>query len=206
MATPGRIFVGAAAHPLRALRALAGDPRGLRRGGRTLLAVGGLYALISAGLAAAGALPPTPALLALSPDNYYFQQALFLLPVLFSAWLTAGGTAYLLTRRGQGSFESLLAALAPALALPLAFLGLFAAALGVFLSLGGRQKDLMDLTAAPGIAQTVVVGYPLLAAAWALVLCVLAVRSARRVGRLRALGAGLAAGAVLLAFIAVFIR
>lgn len=204
--TIGRVFTEAAAHPGRAMRALAAEPRGLRSGARVLLAAGALYALISISLAAAGALPAAPPLLALAPENYYLLQALFILPVLFLAWLAAGGTAYLLSRRGQGSYESLLAALAPALALPLLLPGFFAAALAIFLALGGRQKDIMDLTASPGVEQAVAMGYPVLAAVWLLGLAVIAVRSARRTGRLRAAAAGLAAGAVILAVFVVFVR
>jgi hypothetical protein len=204
--TIGRIFTESAVHPGRALRALASEQKGLRSGARALFAAGGLYALISIGLAAAGALPSAPPLLALAPENYYLLQAIFLLPVLFLAWLAAGGTAYLLSRRGQGSFESLLAALAPALALPLLVPGFFAAALAVFLGMGGRQKDIMDLTASPGVEQVVAMGYPILAAAWLLLLAMIAVRSARRIGRLRAAAAGLAAGVVMLAVFVVFVR
>lgn len=204
--TLGRILTEAAAHPGRAMRALAAEPRGLRSGARALLAIGALYAMISLGLAAAGALPAVPPLLALASENYYILQALFILPVLLLSWLAAGGTAYLLSRRGQGSYESLLAALAPALALPLLLPGFFAAALAVFLALGGRQKDIMDLTAAPGIEQVVAMGYPILAAVWLVLLTIIAVRSARRIGRLRAAAAGLAAGLVMLSVLALFVR
>ncbi len=204
--TIGRVLTEAAAHPGRAMRALAAEPRGLRSGVRVLLAAGALYALISLGLAAAGAIPSVPPLLALASENYYLLQALFVLPALLLAWLAAGGTACLLSRRGQGSYESLLAALAPALALPLLVPGFFAAALAVFLALGGRQKDIMDLTAAPGLEQVVAMGYPVLAAAWLLALTMIAVRSARRIGRLRAAAAGLAAGLVMLSVLAVFVR
>lgn len=204
--TLGRIFTEAAAHPGKAMRALAAEPRGLRSGARAVLVAGGLYALISIGLAAAGALPAAPPLLDLASENYYLLQALFVLPVLLLAWLAAGGTAYLLSRGGQGSYESLLAAMAPALALPLLVPGFFAAALAVFLALGGRQKDIMDLTAAPGIEQAVAMGYPILAAAWLLLMTMMAVRSARRIGRLRAAAVGLAAGLVVLSFLAVFVR
>ncbi|MDD8025851.1 MAG: YIP1 family protein [Acidobacteriota bacterium] len=202
-----KTIVKAAAQPGRTLRALAAEPGGLASGAKTLLAAGGLYALISVGLAAAGALPPVPPLLILSPENYYLLQALFVLPVLFLAWLAAGGTAFILSRRrGQGSFEGLLAALAPAMAVPLTVIGLAAAALAVFLATGGRQKDLMDLTAWPGIEQAIAFGLPLLAAAWMIVLFIVAVRSARRIGRIRAAAIGLTTGCVALGFFLVFIR
>jgi hypothetical protein len=205
--TAAATIIGTMARPGRTFRTLAAEPRGLASGARALLFVGALYALTSAALAAAGALVTAPPLLAFSPDNYYILQAFFALPVLFLAWLAAGGVAYLLSRRrGQGSFEGLLAALAPALAVPLTVLWFFAAALAVFLALGGSQEEIMALTAKPGIEQAVAVGYPVLAAAWLVVLCGRAVRSARRVGRIRAAGAGLAAGLVFLGFLIVFIR
>ena len=77
---------------------------------------------------------------------------------------------------------------------------LFAAALAVFLALGGRQKDLMDLTAAPGIEQAVAVGFRSWPRLGCLSCAMLAVRSARRVGRIRAAGTGLTAGFVFLCF------
>ncbi len=204
--TPGRIFIGAAAHPGRTLRALAAEPHGLRSGARALFAAGGLYALISLALAATGALPAVPPLLAVAPENYYLLQAVFLLPALFLTWLAVGGMAWVLGRRGEGSWDGLLAALAAAMALPLLVPGFFAAALALFLALGGRQKDIMDLTASPGLEQTVALGGPLLTAAWFLVLAMFAVRAGRKTGRLRAVAVGLAAGLAGLALMAVFLR
>ncbi|MCX6561307.1 MAG: YIP1 family protein [Candidatus Aminicenantes bacterium] len=205
--TTGAMIIGIAARPGRTFRTLATEPRGLASGARTLLAVGALYALTSAGLAAAGALITAPPCLVFSPDNYYALQAFFALPVFFLAWLAAAGAAYLLSRRrSQGTFEGMLAVLAPALAVPLIVIWFFAAALAVFLALGGSQEEIMALTTGPGIEQAVAFGYPILAAAWLIVLSVLAVRSARRVGWIRAAGAGLAAGFIFLGFLIVFIR
>ncbi len=82
----------------------------------------------------------------------------------------------------------------------------FASALAVFLAMGGKQEEIMDLTAAPGLEQTVAMGFPILAAAWLLFLTIKAVRAARKVGWARAFGAGLAASLVLLGCLAVFLR
>lgn len=205
--TTGAMIIGIAARPGPTFRILAAEPHGLASGARTLLVVGALYALTSAGLAAAGALITAPPLLAFSPENYYLLQAAFALPVFFLAWLASGGVAYLLCRRrGRGTFKGMLAVLAPALAVPLIVIWFFAAALAVFLALGGSQQEIMALTTEPGIEQVLAFGYPILASAWLIVLSVLAVRSARRVGWIRAVAAGLAAGFVFLGFLIVFIR
>ncbi len=205
--TTAKTIVGASARPGRTFKTLATEAAGLASGLRVLLIIGGLYALTSAALAAAGALVAAPPLLVLSPENYYILQAVFIVPVLLLAWLAAGGTAYLLTRRrGQGTYEGLLAALAPALALPLIVIWFLASALAVFLAMGGKQEEIMDLTAVPGIEQTVAMGFPILAAAWLFFLTVKAVRAARKVGWARAFGAGLAASLVLLGCLAVFLR
>jgi hypothetical protein len=205
--TAAKTIVGTCARPGRTFKALATEAAGPASGLRVLLIIGGLYALTSAALAAAGALVAVPPLLVLSPENYYLLQAVFIVPVLLLAWLAAGGTAFLLTRRrGQGTYEGLLAALAPALAVPLLVVWFFASALAVFLAMGGKQEEIMDLTASPGIEQAVAMGFPILAAAWLVFLTVKAVRAARKVGWARACAAGLAASLVLLGGLAVFLR
>lgn len=205
--TAVRTIVGAASRPGRTFRALAAEAGGMGSGLRVLLITGGLYALTSVGLAAAGALIWAPPLIGLSPENYYLLQAAFALPVLLAAWLAAGGTAYLLTRRrGRGTFKGLLAALAPSLAVPLLVVWFFASALAVFLALGGKQEELMDLTAGPGVEQAVAVGFPVLAAAWLVFLTIKAVRASRKLGWSPAFGAGLVTSLVLLGFLIAFLR
>ncbi len=82
--TAVKTIIGASARPGRTFKTLAAEAAGLASGLRVLLIIGGLYALTSAALAAAGALVAAPPLLVLSPENYYILQAAFIVPVLLA--------------------------------------------------------------------------------------------------------------------------
>ena len=201
------VIGGTILHPGRTFKAIASGPRPLSAGLKAVLTAGILCALAAAGLAVSGALVTAPAVLKLAPENYYFWEMLFALPVCVLAWLAAGFAGGLAGRgRGSGSFKGYLAALGPALALPTLLAWIPQAVLAVLLLFGRRQAEVMEWTAHPGIVQTVGLGCQLLTVVWMIFLAAAAARSARGLGPARSAAAGFLTAAVFLAVLIVFIR
>ena len=201
------VIGGTIIHPARTFRTVSSGSRPLSSGLRAVLTGGVLYALAAAGLAVSGALVTAPAVLPLAPENYYFWEMIFALPVFVLAWLVAGfagGLAGL--GRSSGSFKGYLAALGPALAIPTLLAWIPQAVLAVLLLLGRRQAEVMEWTAHPGIVQTVGLGCQLLTVVWMIFLAAAAARSARGLGPARSAAAGFLTAAVFLAILVVFIR
>jgi hypothetical protein len=198
---------GTIIHPGRTFKAVSTGPRPLSTGLKAVLAAGAFYALAAAGLAVAGALVTAPPVLKLVPENYYFWEMFFALPVFLLAWLAAGFAGGLAGRgRATGSLKGYLSALGPALAVPAFLAWIPQAVLAALLLLGRQQAEVMEWTARPGIVQTVGLGCQLLAVAWMVCLAAAAARSARGLGPARSAAAGLLAAAVFLAAVIVFIR
>jgi hypothetical protein len=198
---------GTIIHPGRTFKALSSGPRPLFSGLKVVLAGGFLYALAAAGLAVSGALVTAPAVLPLAPENYYFWEMIFALPVFVLAWLAAGlagGLGGL--GRASGSFKGYLAALGPALVVPTLLAWIPQAVLAVLLLLGRRQDEVMEWTAHPGIIQTAGLACQILAVVWMVFLNAAAARSGRGLGPVRSAGVGFLTTAVFLAALAVFIR
>lgn len=146
-------YLGAAAIvPGRAFRRLDKEPKKFVKGLRVMIFIGILYTISAAGLAAAGALLPAPALIPLPPQNYYFYEMFFTLPTFVAAWLIAAGLGTLasLVVGGRGSFKAGAAAWAFAFAVPAFLMWLPHAAFSGFLTLGMSQKEFMSYTADPG--------------------------------------------------------
>jgi hypothetical protein len=203
----GHAIGGTIIHPGRTFAAVSSGPRPSAAGLKALLAVGALYALTAAGLAVCGALVTAPAVLKLVPENYYFWEMIFALPVFVLAWLAAGFSAGLVSLgKGAGSFKGFLSALGLALSVPTLLAWIPQAVLAVLLLLGRKQEEVMEWTAHPGIVQTAGLLCLLLAAAWMFVLAASAARSARGLGPLRAAAVGLVATLIFLAGLLVFIR
>jgi hypothetical protein len=203
----GRAIGGTIIHPGRTFQAVSSGPRPLAAGLKTLLAAGALHALTAAGLAVSGALVTAPPVLKIVPENYYFWEMIFALPVFVLAWLAAALAAGLVSQgKGKGSFKGLMSSLGLALAVPTLLAWIPQAVLAVLLLLGRRQEDVMEWTAHPGIVQTIGLGCPLLAVVWMFVLAATAGRSARGLGPARSAAAGLVAAFVFLAALLVFIR
>jgi hypothetical protein len=203
----GAAIGGTIIHPGRTFKAVSASPRPLSIGLKAVPAVGALTALTAAGLAVSGALVTAPAVLALAPENYYFWEMIFALPVFVLAWLAAGfagGLAGL--GRASGSFKGYLSSLGLALAVPTLLALIPQAVLAVLLLLGRKQGEVMEWTAHPGVVQTVGLACPLLAAAWMFRLTAAAARSARGLDPARAAAVGLLTTTVFLAALIVFIR
>jgi hypothetical protein len=193
--------------PARAFQSLSTGPRPLSKGAKAMALVGVLYALTATGLAAGGALVMIPTFLNVLPENYYFWEIFFALPVFFAAWLAAAGAAYLAGGGlSRGGFKGLASALAFAFAAPALLLWIPSTALAVLLLLGEKQERIMDLTAQPGTVQYVGIGFQVFALLWILALSAAAARSARPSGPKRSAWPGLLAAAVFLVFVLAFVR
>ncbi len=202
-----RAIFGTIIHPRRTFKAVSSGPRPLAAGLKIVLVVGALYALAAIGLAVSGALVTAPPMLKIVPENYYFWEMIFALPVFVLAWLAAGSAAGLAGRgRASGPFKGFLSSLGLALAVPMLLAWIPQAALAVLLLLGRKQEEVMEWTAHPGIVQTISLACPLLAVAWMFFLSASAARSTRGLGPLHAAAVGLVATLVFLAALLVFIR
>ncbi len=175
--------VAPAVLPVKTMKQLLAEPRPVRAAGVAVGFVGLLYALTSAVMALAGAVPLATALLPIPPENYYFWQTLFVLP-----WTAlAGALAYGALRLAAGGRKEkdgpaavrTAAAAGAALAGSLFVAWVPAALTALFLALGMGQQELVDILSEPGGAQVVYLGLYALAAAAAVVLFVLAARQGK---------------------------
>ncbi len=203
----GHAIGGTIIHPRRTFRAVSTGPRPLAAGLKIQLIAGGLYALAAAALAVSGALVTAPPVLKILPENYYFWEMIFGLPVFVLAWFAAGLFVWPASlEKGRGSYRGFLSALGLALAVPSLLAWVPQAALAALLLLGRKQEDVMEWTAHPGIVQTIGLGCQMLAVVWMFALAVSAARSARGLGRARSAAVGIVATLVFLAALLVFIR
>jgi hypothetical protein len=203
----GRAIGGTIIHPRRTFKAISSGPRPLAAGLKAHLAVGVLYALAAAGLAVSGALVTAPPVLQIIPENYYFWEMIFALPVFVLAWLLAGLLSGLATMgRSRGLFKGYLSSLGLALAVPALLAWIPQAVLAVLFLLGRKQEDVMDWTAHPGLVQTIVLGCQVLAVVWMFALTSAAARASRKLGPVRSAAVGFGATLVFLAALLVFIR
>lgn len=185
---------GTVVAPRATLRALA-EARALRLGLALVVLSAGVHALFSALLAVAGH-QPSVALLPIPRARYYLAQAFFVIPVELAAWAAHGWVAAVLGRRlfgGRGDLSGCLAALGAAQAVPMLFAFLLPD-LVVYLGFGfGALGPAMRW-------------YAPVAAVWSLVLAVLAVAAAHRMGAGRALALGTLALLVRVAITGTFVR
>ncbi len=146
-------------------------------------------------------------ILKIVPENYYFWEMIFALPVFAAAWLAAGIFGGLASQRGgPGPFRGFLSSLGLALAVPSLLAWIPQAVLAVLLLLGRKQEEVMEWTAHPGLAQSIALGCQVLAVVWMFALTSAAARSSRKLGRARSAAVGSVAALVFLAVSLVFIR
>jgi hypothetical protein len=203
-----RYLGGTIIRPLPVFRDLEDEPKKVSKAFRAMLLVGILYTITVAMLAAGGALITAPAFIKLSPENYYFYEMFFVLPVFILGWILAAGFAHLLSRwaKGNGTYEGTLSALGLALSVPFFLTWIPETAFAILLLLGMKQEEFMELTAQPGLWQFLGFAYQGVAAAWMLVLFILAVAASQRLRWWRALLVGSLSAVLFIAFILVFIR
>ena len=169
--------------PARAFRRLTADPHPLRRGVQAVFVTGFLHALTAAGLGVTGAVPMAPVFLPLVPENYYFWQMIFVLPLLLVVWFFLSAFIQVMgrSRKRGGSFRKTSAALAFALAGPLLLAWVPQTAIAVFYGLGMGQHEMVDILSAPGTVQAVFLGIFGVAVGWSYLLVVIAVTVSQKI-------------------------
>ena len=178
---------------------------------RAILAVGGvgfLYIITSAILAVTGAVPTAPVFFGMGPDNYYFWQMIFVLPMTLTAWLVAAGVIRVLEGRekdGPG-FGGTVALAGVALSSSLFLAWIPSAVEAAFMAFGMGQGEWVGLFSNPGPGQTAYLVLYAVAAALALRNFMLAARLLRKKSGLGVGMAGLAASAVAIGAYVAFIR
>jgi hypothetical protein len=192
--------VAPAVLPAKTMRQLAAEPLPARAAAVAAGFVGLLYVLTSAVMALTGAVPLATAFLPIAPENYYFWQALFILPWMALAGVLAYAGLRLVAGKGKAGPATVRTAAAAGVALASSLFVAWVpgALVALFLALGMGQQELVDILSEPGGAQVVYLGLYLLAAAAGVVLFVLAARlgKANKRARLKATMAGVLAAAL----------
>jgi len=175
---------------------------------RTAIALGlaGLaYAATSAVLALAGAVPAAPVFPGMDIDNYYAWQIVFIMPLIYAVWILASGVLLALGTRGCHRSDVLVRA-ARAWGGPLMLAWAPWAVQAAFAGLGMGQAEWVDLLSAPGVLQTLYLGFYAAAAAWTIVRFVQAARTIHKRSWPAATLTGLAAAAVAIGLFVLFVR
>ena len=202
------VLARAVFRPGRTFASLASDPKRFRKGSRAMAGLGLLYAATAALLAAGGALVTATMIIPLPPQNYYFFQMIYALPLLLASWLLASTVGHPVCRLfgGRGSWKTTAAGLAFAFVLPSLLPWILQTAFGGLLMAGMPQAEFMDLLAAPGWLQVGGWAYHALAVAWMIALGAIALRAGHGFSRLKALLGGALASVFFLAAALILIR
>ncbi len=203
-----RYSFGTAVSPAKSLDLLSRDEHRLWHAAEAVVFAGLLYAAVSIALAAAGAVPLAPAFIDIEADNYYAWQALFSLPFVLLSWVLAAGLLHVLGRgkKKAGTFDDSLAASGAAAAASLVIAWVPLAVITLFMVLGMRQEEMVGILSPPGFWQTVDIAWYVVAGLSAPVFMTLAAMRSHKLTPLRALAAGLLAGAVLAGMFVIFMR
>jgi len=201
-------FVRTIIKPRPTFRKLLADPKHVSKSFKAVLFMGFLYTITVVCFAAGGALISAPAFINLQPENYYFWEMFFAVPIVFLGWILASGFGQLLSRggKGAGTFEGTLATLGFALMVPQLVTWIPETIFGVFLLFGMKQEEFMERAAQPGFWQTFVIAYQAVAVLWMLILVITAVIVSQKMRWWRSLLVGLLTTAVFMAVMLVFIR
>jgi len=177
----------------------------MRRAALGLGMAGLAYALTSALLALAGAVPAAPVIAGADVDNYYAWQIVFILPLVFSVWVLSSGVLLALGTRGVHRSD-VLAKASRAWGGPLFLAWVPSAVEAVFAALGMGQAEWVGILSEPGLWQTLYVAFYAAAAAWAVSRFVRTARSIHKRSWPTAIMTGLAAAAVAIGAYALFVR
>lgn len=177
----------------------------LRRAALFLGLAGLAYAASSAVLALAGSVPAAPVIAGMDVDNYYAWQIFFILPLVFAVWVLASGVLLALGTRGCHRSDVLVKA-SRAWGAPLLLAWVPLAVESGFAALGMGQAEWVDILSVPGVWQTLYLGIYAAAALWAVVKFVLAARTIHKKSWPSAILTGLAASAVAIGIVLLFVR
>lgn len=207
----GHYWIGTLFRPAAAFRRLLEDRRRFVKGFGAVLLGGLFYALAAAGLGAAGAVPMIPVVAGGTAENYYFWQLLFTVPLVVTCWILSTAVLFVLTgrrgkKRGGAPFKGMLALTGFALTAPFWLTWAFKGVTAVLMFMGMGQEEWVEALSRPGLLQTLFFCVQAVALVWSWILVSLSAALSRKVGGLRAVLAGLAAEAVFILPMIVFIR
>ncbi len=177
----------------------------LRRAALGLGLAGLAFALSSAVLAVAGAVPTAPVVAGMDVDNYYAWQIFFILPLVFAVWVLASGVLLALGRKGCHRSDVLVKA-SRAWGGPLLLAWVPVAVEAGFAALGMGQAEWVEILSKPGPWQTLYLGIYAAAALWAVSRFIMAARTIHKKSWPSAILTGLAASAVAIGVFTLFIR
>jgi hypothetical protein len=177
----------------------------LRRTAIVLGLAGLAYAATSAVLALTGAVPAAPVFPGMDVDNYYAWQIVFVLPLIYAVWVLTSGVLLALGTRGCHRSDVLVRA-SRAWGTPLMLAWVPWAVQAGFAGLGMGQAEWVDILSAPGVWQTIYLGFYTAAAALAVARFVQAARTIHKKSWPAAILTGLAAAAVATAVFVLFVR
>ena len=177
----------------------------MRRAALGLGLAGLAYALTSALLALAGAVPVAPVIAGLDIDNYYAWQIVFILPLIFAVWVLSSGVLLALGTKGIHRSDVLTKA-SRAWGGPLLLAWVPSSVEALFAALGMGQAEWVGILSEPGVWQTLYIAFYAAAAAWAVSRFVRTARSIHKRSWPAAIMTGLASAAVAIAVYALFVR
>lgn len=177
----------------------------MRRAALSLGLAAFAFAVSSAVLAAAGAVPAAPVIVGLDVDNYFAWQIVFILPLVLAVWILSAGVLLALGSRGCHRSHVLVAA-SRAWGGPLLLAWAPSALQAAFAALGMGQTEWVDILSEPGLWQTLYIGTYLAAASWALLGFVAAGRAIHKRSWPKAFFTGLAASAVAIGAFVLMVR
>ena len=174
---------GTVTKPRQAFTLILFDSGGLSISFFLLVAVAAAWAFTSLEWAMAGFEPRMSPWLAISPEHYYFWEALMTLPVMTAGWLLVSGFVQLVSHRlgGGGSFEATAKLLALSISISSFVLLIPSLVLAFFALVGARDAawypDVFHSGNMAGIAVLVLI---MAEAVWMGWLTVVAIRAAHK--------------------------
>lgn len=194
--------------PGKTMRGLFKMKHPVRRAFLAVGTVGVLYIVTSAVLAVVGAVPTAPVFFGSGPDNYYFWQMVFILPLILAVWLVTAGVIRVLEGREKGGpgFGGTAALAGVALSSALLLAWVPSAVEAGFMAFGMGQGEWVGLFSKPGPWQAGYLAFYLIAALRAGYDLILAARLLQRKPGAGAIIAGIAAAAAAIGAFVAFIR
>lgn len=195
--------------PHKTFDQLVKDKNSLRYGACIILIIGFLYTITVIMLAASNAKIITPAWINIPAEKYYFWEIFFALPIFAMGWIFASSLIYLTGKVfiGQGSFDSTLAVMGFAFALP-CLLTWIPETIGSILFATGllTQKEWLGIIARPGFWRVFADIYQFIALAWYIILFPIGAYASLKTNKFQSILIGIFSLAVTGFILFIFIR